>query len=47
MAQKIKPTPILTGKDAVKFLEDIRQPPSKEKIEFVAKIRKEMKGDLF
>lgn len=37
MATKINPTPTLKGKDAIKFLEDINSPSSKEELESLKK----------
>jgi hypothetical protein len=47
MAKEICPTPVLEGKDAVKFLLDSIKPPSAEKRKFLERIRKEHQADLF
>ena len=37
MATKINPTPTLKDKDAIKFLEDINSPSTKEELESLKK----------
>ncbi|OPY24048.1 MAG: hypothetical protein A4E26_00566 [Methanobacterium sp. PtaU1.Bin097] len=37
MATPIAPTPILKGKDALRFLKKMEEPPTKEEVEFLKK----------
>ncbi|WP_409200273.1 hypothetical protein [Methanobrevibacter sp. DSM 116169] len=39
MARPIKPTPTLTGEDAIDFLKRMNEPPTKEDIEFAKKVK--------
>jgi len=43
MARPIGITPTLYGKDAEEFLKKMKEPPSKEDIEYAEKIKKQRK----
>ncbi len=43
MARKITPTPILEGKDTVKFLLEMNEPPGEEKKKMLDGIKKKHK----
>jgi len=43
MAEKIKPTPTLYGKDANEFVKKMFEPPSKEEIEYNKKVLERFK----
>lgn len=47
MATPIAPTPVLKGKDAKRFLERMKKPPTEEEVEFLKKAIKTYKENPF